>query len=572
MNGGYLHRLDLATAEVGAHPHHAGRGPRHRGPAVQGREGQRGARRPLAERGPRRVRGPRRGLHRARQGRRRAQPHGDAGRARDGAHLVAGRQVDRLPVRRHRRVRDLRAAAGRRRGAAADHGRRRVAARRRCGARTRRSSPSAIASSACASSTSPPARSPTWTRAPARTSTSTAGRRTAAGSPTRRATTRASPASPSTRSTASRPSPLGDGLTPDSSPVFSADGKYLFFLSNRDFNLTFSAFEFNYLYTGATRIYAAALTPDVPRAVPAEERRGEGQGAEEKPAERQGADSRRRASPTPPPPRAGRRWWPTASSTARWPCPASRRAAIARWPRRPTPSSTSRPATATTTRRRCCASTSRSGRKRRSSTASSNYVLSRDGKKLLYRVKDDWFLGRRQGRPQGRRGEGRPRGPQGEGGLARGMGADVRGRLAHRPRLVLRPEHARGGLGGDEEALRRAGALRGPPLRPRLPLRRDARRAGGGAHLRGLRRRAEGPARARRHAGRGAGGGSVRPLSHRADLPGRELGRRLPLAAHRDGRAREGGQLPARHRRPRPRAPPTTRTGCSRTRPTSRWC
>jgi tricorn protease len=61
---------------------------------------------------------------------------------------------------------------------------------------------------------------------------------------------------------------LGDGLTADSSPVWSADGKYLFFLSNRDFNLTFSAFEFDYLYTGATRVFAAALTPDVPPLFP----------------------------------------------------------------------------------------------------------------------------------------------------------------------------------------------------------------------------------------------------------------------------------------------------------------
>jgi tricorn protease len=62
--------------------------------------------------------------------------------------------------------------------------------------------------------------------------------------------------------------PLGDGLTNDFSPVFAADGKHLFFLSNRDFNLTFSAYEFNYLYTGATRVYAAALTPDAPALFP----------------------------------------------------------------------------------------------------------------------------------------------------------------------------------------------------------------------------------------------------------------------------------------------------------------
>ncbi|RLE15832.1 MAG: acetyl-CoA synthetase [Acidobacteria bacterium] len=56
----------------------------------------------------------------------------------------------------------------------------------------------------------------------------------------------------------------------DSNPTFSTDGKYLFFMSNRDFNLTFSAFEFNYVYTKATRIYAAALTSDVPKLFPFE--------------------------------------------------------------------------------------------------------------------------------------------------------------------------------------------------------------------------------------------------------------------------------------------------------------
>ncbi|MCZ6507825.1 MAG: acetyl-CoA synthetase, partial [Acidobacteria bacterium] len=52
---------------------------------------------------------------------------------------------------------------------------------------------------------------------------------------------------------------LGDGLTFDFGPVFSADGDYLFFLSNRDYNLNFSDFEFNFVYDDATRIYAAPL-------------------------------------------------------------------------------------------------------------------------------------------------------------------------------------------------------------------------------------------------------------------------------------------------------------------------
>ncbi len=51
----------------------------------------------------------------------------------------------------------------------------------------------------------------------------------------------------------------------DGSPQFSKCGKYLFFLSNRDFNLTFSSFEFSYLYNRAMRIFAIALTDDSPQ-------------------------------------------------------------------------------------------------------------------------------------------------------------------------------------------------------------------------------------------------------------------------------------------------------------------
>ena len=51
----------------------------------------------------------------------------------------------------------------------------------------------------------------------------------------------------------------------DRTPVFSKCGNYIFFLSNRDFNLTFSSFEEDYLYNNATRIYAVALTDKSPQ-------------------------------------------------------------------------------------------------------------------------------------------------------------------------------------------------------------------------------------------------------------------------------------------------------------------
>ncbi|MDP2888669.1 MAG: PDZ domain-containing protein, partial [Bacteroidota bacterium] len=51
----------------------------------------------------------------------------------------------------------------------------------------------------------------------------------------------------------------------DNSPVFSPDGKYIYFVSDRDFNLAFSSFEFNYVYNKSTRIYAVALKADGPK-------------------------------------------------------------------------------------------------------------------------------------------------------------------------------------------------------------------------------------------------------------------------------------------------------------------
>jgi len=51
----------------------------------------------------------------------------------------------------------------------------------------------------------------------------------------------------------------------DDNPVFSLCGNYIFFASNRDYNLTFSSFESDYLYTRATRLYALALTSKSPK-------------------------------------------------------------------------------------------------------------------------------------------------------------------------------------------------------------------------------------------------------------------------------------------------------------------
>lgn len=58
---------------------------------------------------------------------------------------------------------------------------------------------------------------------------------------------------------------LTDGSFGDGNPVFSKCGEYLFFVSNRDFNLEFSSFEFDYLYNNAGKIYALTLRNNGPR-------------------------------------------------------------------------------------------------------------------------------------------------------------------------------------------------------------------------------------------------------------------------------------------------------------------
>lgn len=58
---------------------------------------------------------------------------------------------------------------------------------------------------------------------------------------------------------------LTDGKWSDDSPVFSKCGNYIFFTSNRDYNLTHSSFESDYLYTRAGRLYALALTTKSPK-------------------------------------------------------------------------------------------------------------------------------------------------------------------------------------------------------------------------------------------------------------------------------------------------------------------
>lgn len=58
---------------------------------------------------------------------------------------------------------------------------------------------------------------------------------------------------------------LTDGTFSDDNPVFSLCGNYIFFASNRDFNLAFSSYDFDYVYNKATRLYAVSLTQKSPK-------------------------------------------------------------------------------------------------------------------------------------------------------------------------------------------------------------------------------------------------------------------------------------------------------------------
>ena len=57
---------------------------------------------------------------------------------------------------------------------------------------------------------------------------------------------------------------LTSGDSDDANPVFDPKGRYLYFLSRRDFNLTFSDRDDNRIYTDSGRVFAGLLRPDAP--------------------------------------------------------------------------------------------------------------------------------------------------------------------------------------------------------------------------------------------------------------------------------------------------------------------
>jgi tricorn protease len=59
-----------------------------------------------------------------------------------------------------------------------------------------------------------------------------------------------------------------NGFYSDSSPVFSNDGKYLFYTSNRDFSSVYSDMDNTWVYPNSTKLVAVSLTNDIPSLLP----------------------------------------------------------------------------------------------------------------------------------------------------------------------------------------------------------------------------------------------------------------------------------------------------------------
>ena len=58
--------------------------------------------------------------------------------------------------------------------------------------------------------------------------------------------------------------PVTEKWYDSSSPIFSSDGRYLIFTSERDFNPTYGQLEWNHVYNNMGGIYMAMLAADTP--------------------------------------------------------------------------------------------------------------------------------------------------------------------------------------------------------------------------------------------------------------------------------------------------------------------
>ena len=187
------------------------------------------------------VRVPRRDRHGAGREGRPAQPDRVARRPRPLAGLVARWQVDRLVLRRGRRVPPARPRRRRQgRGEDVRPQRARASTRTPPGRRMRRRSPTSTTRSRCTGSTWTAARStkvasePQYGPTGAAGSCGPRGRRTRSGSPTRWATRRRTTRVYAYDLAADKSRTITDGLSDAVDPVFDASGKYLYFLASTD--------------------------------------------------------------------------------------------------------------------------------------------------------------------------------------------------------------------------------------------------------------------------------------------------------------------------------------------------
>jgi len=90
---------------------------------------------------------------------------------------------------------------------------------------------------------------------------------------------------------------LTDDYADNFEPAFDPEGRYLYFISKRDFNLRFSEFEFAYLYDRSLRIYVGTLRKEA--ASPFAPKSDEESGTEEKPSDEKKDKTEKSKEPAP---------------------------------------------------------------------------------------------------------------------------------------------------------------------------------------------------------------------------------------------------------------------------------
>ena len=340
-------------------------------------------------------------------------------------------------------------------------------------------------------------------------------------------------------------------------PAFDPDGKYLFFLSEREINPTLGSFELSYTVNRTSRPQALVLRADLPSPFapqsdeakpvdPKDEEKKKEEAKKKEPFRIDLEGLRRRVVP-----------FPVGGGQLHRGLRRQRQGVLA--VRAPLdPDRRGRPP-----RPRCGVfdlEKRKEGEVARRPPGLRPLARPREGPA----VRRNRLRHRRAQGGRDRRQAPRPLGPAHGARPPGGVGADLPGRVADRARLLLPARHGEDRLAGHAQALRGAPALGEPSHRPHPP----AGRAGGRAGLRPLLRGRRRPAAGREDAGGGAGrrapsrpeGGGL------PDRPHLSRGRAGPRSGARrcaTGGQRRRGRVPAGHRRqgpgPRRRALPAAR-------------